>query len=217
MDQMTRKLNEKWLCVDTSFSPSHTQIISCDKLQFITLTFFNRSTFSLCPVHFEKINQIILTFTTPWRRRSLTSSVWDTCPSVSGSSSAVGGALKMLERVRRTSIHFHWWHRSLCGVYSHAHPTFKNTQGLRVNANEGDFFQGLPFQSGNLEVFSVVSQELLQVGLADAPYWVDVSAGAVILGEVTCQTNNRLSDLTQKLFSGSSKMVTLRRMEAGNI
>lgn len=48
----------------------------------------------------------------------------------------------------------------------------------------------LPFQGSNLEVFSIVRQETLQVYLADATYRVDVSAGAVILSEVACQTNN---------------------------
>lgn len=37
-------------------------------------------------------------------------------------------------------------------------------------------------------MFNTVKQEALQVCLADASYWVDVSAGAVILGEIPCQT-----------------------------
>lgn len=57
----------------------------------------------------------------------------------------------------------------------------------------------LPFQGSDLEVFSVVSQEFLQVCLANATYWVDVSAGAVVLCEIPCQTDgNYSSDFTQR-------------------
>ena len=46
----------------------------------------------------------------------------------------------------------------------------------------------LPFKSGELELLNTVKQEALQVCLADASYWVDVSTGAVILCEISCQT-----------------------------
>lgn len=62
----------------------------------------------------------------------------------------------------------------------------------------GSSFYELPFQCSNLEEFSIINQEFLQVRLADATYWVDVSAGAVVLCEIPCQTNsNNSSDFTQ--------------------
>lgn len=63
----------------------------------------------------------------------------------------------------------------------------------------GFFFQqqmNLPSQSGELELFNTVKQEALQVRLADASYWVDVSTGAVILCEISCQTEQ------EKLLNG---------------
>lgn len=45
-----------------------------------------------------------------------------------------------------------------------------------------------PFQSSELELLHTVKQEALQVSLADASYRVDVSTGAVILGEIPCKT-----------------------------
>lgn len=45
-----------------------------------------------------------------------------------------------------------------------------------------------PSQSGELELLHTVQQEASQVCLADASNWVDVSTGAVVLGEISCQT-----------------------------
>lgn len=54
-----------------------------------------------------------------------------------------------------------------------------------------------PSQRGELELLHTVKQEALQVCLADASYWVDVCTGAVVLCEVSCETEQ------EKAFNGS--------------
>lgn len=53
----------------------------------------------------------------------------------------------------------------------------------------------LPSQSGELELVHTVKQEALQVGLTDSTDGIDVGTGAVIFGEISCQTKK------QKWFS----------------
>lgn len=53
-----------------------------------------------------------------------------------------------------------------------------------------------PSQTGELELVGAVEQEALQVRLTDAPDGVDVGTGAVVLCEISRQTEQ------EKLFSG---------------
>lgn len=70
-------------------------------------------------------------------------------------------------------------------VHVHSHQTF-NLTNMPISHKVCVLL--LPSQSGEVELLNAVNQEALQVHLADSSYWVDVSTGTVILGEVPCQT-----------------------------
>lgn len=71
------------------------------------------------------------------------------------------------------------WHTSVSSV---GNAVFRNPEPFQVQS-----FGNSPFQAGELEVVDTVKQEVLQIGLTDASYWVDVSTWTIVLCEISCQ------------------------------